>query len=112
MRSFTRLAAAAVFCVFASSGCRSATVHGGDVTMWEKPIDTEPGFGEVQEAAEQFKNKLANFHFPERVQRLYEDGRPVIALLTVANETDDHFNVDILTDKVREIVTDSQKAVF
>src|SRR5437660_8571336 len=65
-------------------------------------LDQEPGLFEVTETAEQMKNKLANYHFPDAICAKYDDHIPRVRLLTVKNETDNHFNVNILTDKVRE----------
>jgi len=75
-------------------------------------VDQEPGLFEVTETAEQMKNKLANYHFPDRITAKYEDHIPRCRLLSVKNETDNHFNVNILTDKVRETLTDCGKIIF
>jgi hypothetical protein len=105
--------AAVTFCLAATAGCHT----GGKTTdrvheTTDTRVDASPGLFEVTETAEEFKNKLAAFRFPERIVQLAEDGKPVIQLLSIRNETDEHFDTHILTDKVREVVTDTQKAVF
>lgn len=75
-------------------------------------VDTEPGLFEVDETAHKMKDKLAAYHFPDAIVKKYEDRRVRARLMSIRNETDRHFNVNILTDKVREVLMDTDKIVF
>jgi hypothetical protein len=75
-------------------------------------LDTEPGLFEVTETSEQMKQALAGYHFPDRITMKYDDRIPRCRLMTIRNETDRHFNTNILTDKVRETLTDTGKLIF
>ncbi len=75
-------------------------------------LDTEPGLFEVTATAEEFKTKVANYHFPDEIVAKYPDHKVVAQLMRIKNETDTHFNTKLLGDKIREILTDSDKVVF
>lgn len=93
-----------------AAGCAKEVTRGDPNA--DTHVDTEPGLFEVEEVANQMKNALANYHFTESVTARYEDRIPRCRLLTIKNETDNHFNTHILTDRVREILMDTGKIVF
>jgi hypothetical protein len=90
-------------------GCRSPEVGrkdpGGDTHL-----DTEPGLYECKETAKKLADKLRNFNrfAPSKAP----DGLPRCRLLKIINETDRHFNVDILTDEVDKVLADTGKIVL
>lgn len=93
-----------------TTGC-AKTVRRDD-PMADTHKDTEPGLFECEQTANGFKNKLANYHFPDRIVNLYEDRKVVVQLMKGKNETNFHFNMNALTDRVRRVLTDSDKIVF
>lgn len=110
MRNIT-IGAALVSLALAGAGC------GGNQVRREDPqkdtrVDSEPGLFEVHETAQRMKEKLAAYHFPESVVAKYPDHRVRARLMSIRNETDRHFNVNILTDDVREVLMDTDKIVF
>ena len=58
---------------------------------------------------DEMKEAVAGYHFPDKYTQKYDDRLPRVRLLSVKNETDNHFNSNILTDKVREVLTDGGK---
>ena len=96
---------------FAGSGCADKSVKRQDPQK-DTTVDDKPGLFECKETAQQMKGKLANYHFPDAVLAKYSDRRPRCRLMSIRNETSDHFNVNILTDEVREVLMETDKLVF
>ena len=72
--------------------------------------DTNPGLYECKECAKKFRDRLIAFNHwaPSKAP----DGLPRCRLMKIINETDRHFNVDILTDEVSQVLADTGKIVF
>jgi hypothetical protein len=72
--------------------------------------DTNPGLYECKECAKKFRDRLINFNHwaPSNAP----DGLPRCRFVKIKNETDRHFNVDILTDEVQQVLADTGKIVF
>jgi PBP1b-binding outer membrane lipoprotein LpoB len=104
--SVTLLATALTFV-----GCGGKQVKREDPQK-DTHVDSEPGLFEVEETAQKMKDKLAAYRFPDAILQKYPDHRARARLMSIRNETDRHFNVNILTDKVREILMDTDKIVF
>jgi len=108
MRKYVAVSLLTVLCV--SWGCQKEVKR--ENPQADTHVDQEPGLFEVEETAAKMKEAIAGYHFPEKYTTKYDDHLPRVRLLTVKNETDNHFNTNILTDKVRETLTDSGKIIF
>jgi PBP1b-binding outer membrane lipoprotein LpoB len=89
--------------------CASTEVQYGDSTATES-VDENLGLTDVQQTAENMKNELAGFNFPD-ADKDPVDGRVRLRVLTVANDTSEHFDEKILTDKIRKVMLSSGKIV-
>jgi PBP1b-binding outer membrane lipoprotein LpoB len=76
----------------------------------QEAVDENLGLTDVQQTAENMKNELAGFSFPDE-DKDPVDGRVRLRVLTVANDTSEHFNQKILTDKIRKVMLSSGKIV-
>jgi PBP1b-binding outer membrane lipoprotein LpoB len=74
-------------------------------------VDTKPGLFEVKASAQKLKDKLANFRFPDDAVQKYGSPMPV-ALLKFKNDTHDHFDTELFTDEMRDILTETGKVAF
>jgi len=102
----------AVLAIFTAcaAGCTDKSVKRADPKAQEN-VTMEMGLTEVQETAEEMKNEIANFQFPAEDVALYKDGRVRVRVLSVDNRTSEHFDIKILTDKIRKTMLNSGKIV-
>jgi hypothetical protein len=74
-------------------------------------VDLKPGLFEVNDSANKFKEKLANFRFPDDAIQKYGTPMPV-ALLPFKNDTHEHFDTKLFTDAMRDILQETGKVAF
>jgi PBP1b-binding outer membrane lipoprotein LpoB len=103
------LMAAGVAALVGTSGCTDRTVQREDPNKAEN-VTMELGLTDIQETAENMKNEIAGFNFPDE-DKDPSDGRVRVRVFTVANDSSEHFNVKILTDKIRKVMLSSGKIV-
>src|SRR3954469_12606028 len=91
-------------------GCTDKAIRDEDPNKRQR-VSMEMGVTEVADSAEDMKNQVANFTFPAEGVALYKDGRGRCRVLTVENRTSEHFDVTILTDKIKKTMLSSGKIV-
>jgi len=107
-----RNATIAVLCLglVGLAGCGSKQIRREDPNK-QLNVKMELGMDEVKEAAEDVKQQLAAYQFPEEDRALYKDGRIRVRVQTIDNRTNEHFDTMKLTDKVTTVMRSSGKIV-
>jgi PBP1b-binding outer membrane lipoprotein LpoB len=95
---------------FAFAGCTKEVTR--EDPNKDTHVDTRPGLYEVNDCANKFLNeKLAPFRFPDDAVQKYGMPMPV-ALLPFRNDTNEHFDTQLLGDSLRETLQNSGKVAF
>jgi PBP1b-binding outer membrane lipoprotein LpoB len=92
-----------------STGCSKDVTR--ENAQADTHVDTKPGLFEVKQSAQKLKEKLANYRFPDDAVQKYGTPMPV-ALYRFKNDTHEHFDTELFTDEMRDILTETGKVAF
>lgn len=95
--------------LFGFAGCHKEITR--ENAQADTHVDLKPGLFEVDDSAHKFKEKLANFRFPDDAVQKYGMPMPV-ALLRFKNDTSEHFDTALFTDSMRDTLMETGKVAF